>query len=158
MRYRRGVLRSHAKSGSAGFVHRTAGVNYESKMKTYTKILKELDWPNIYLVPPEQFEHYEGVKLNEYWGMASDFAPAITLKKGLRGRKLANVIYHEIAHHLFPYRPEWWIECFGAKMAGGGGTGYYANKWGHTIDELPSREKLLKLARRASARFNRKHK
>lgn len=123
-------------------------------LKTYIKILEELDWPNIYLVSPQQFEHAEGDKIKGNYGIASDYQPIVTIARGLRGRKLSNTIYHEIGHHLFKFRPHWWIECFAEKMAGGGGRGDYSVKFGHTIDELPARSALLKIAQRASRRFN----
>lgn len=136
-------------------------------MRTYLKILDELGWPNIYLVPPEQLERVEGEKLHGDFGMSSDYQPIITVHKGhrketppveggLRGRKLKNVIYHEIAHQLWPHRRHWWIECFAEVMAGGGGKGWYSRHFGHSVDEMPSREYLLKLARRAVVRFNKR--
>lgn len=122
--------------------------------KTFLKILEELDYPRVYLIHPKQFEKVEGDKINGLCGNSSVKYPIITLNKGLRGKILANTIYHEIAHHLFPHRPHWWIECYAEKMARGGGKGYYARQHGHTIDELPNRTKLLELSRKATKRFN----
>lgn len=121
--------------------------------RTYVKILEELDWPPIYLVSPEQFEHVDGTKLEGDFGIAAVNQPVITIRKGLRGRVKCNVIYHEIAHHLFPSKHHWWVELFAEKMAKGGGRGYWSHKYGHTIDELPPRSVLLKLARKASGRM-----
>jgi hypothetical protein len=123
-------------------------------LKTFKNILDELGWPNIYLISSEQFEHIDGDKMRGLYGIASDHEPVISINTGLRGRVLRNTLYHEIAHHLFPHRPHWWIECFAEKMAGGGGRGYYSNLTGHTPDELPTRTSLLAVARRASKRFN----
>ena len=125
--------------------------------RTFLRILEELDWPMIYLVDPKQFERVDGTPIKGSWGMAGRYAPIITLEKGLRGKKLSNSIYHEIAHHLFPNRPHWWIECAAEKLAGGGGRGYYSFTHNHSVEELPSRSKLLNLFRQATKRYNDKH-
>lgn len=125
-------------------------------LKTFINILEELEWPSIYLVSPQQFEHTDGEKIHGDFGIASDIRPVITINKGLRGKVLKNTIYHEIGHHLFPHRTHWWIECYANKMAGGGGRGYYSTKFDHTIDELPTRSQLLKISLRATKRFNQK--
>jgi hypothetical protein len=43
-------------------------------------------------------------------------------------------------------------------LARGGGRGYWSGKFGHSVDEMPSRNELLKLFRRASKRFNGNYK
>ncbi len=120
--------------------------------KTLLKILRELNYPPLFLAPKEHFESLEW-ELEDAFGGYGDTYPIYTLKKGLRGRVLANVIYHEIGHRLFPYRPEWWIECYAQKMARGGGTGDYTKLHGHSAQELPNRERLLKLSLRANERL-----
>lgn len=121
--------------------------------RTYLTILRELDWPPIYLISPEQFEHTEGTKLDGDFGIASVENRVFTIKKGIRGRVKSNVIYHEVAHILFPNQRHWWIELFAEKMAGGGGRGYWSHKYGYTINDLPSRSVLLRIARNASNRM-----
>lgn len=122
--------------------------------RTFLKLWEELGKPNVYLVAPKQFENAEGDKLEDCYGISSEQRPIITVARGLRGRVLKNTICHEIAHHLWPWRKHWWIEAFAERMADGGGAGYYCKKYRHTADELPPRQELLRLARRASARFN----
>lgn len=117
------------------------------------KILRELDWPPAFLISIEQYEYIDGCSLEGDFGISSVKYPVFAIRKGLRGRVKKNVLYHEIAHILFPSKPHWWIEAFAEKMAGGGGRGYYCQKYGHSVDELPSRSRLLKLARRASNRL-----
>lgn len=124
--------------------------------KTLLKILRELNYPPIFIVPLEHFENLEW-KLEDAFGGYGDTYPIYTIRKGLRGRVLENVIYHEIGHRLFSYRPEWWIECYAQKMARGGGTGDYTKLHGHSPQELPSREKLLKLSLRANERLKTKN-
>lgn len=122
--------------------------------RTFLRILEELNWPKIYLVDPKQFETLEGDKVKGLYGISARRHPAISLDKGLRGRVLANTIYHELSHHLFPARHHWWIECLAERMAGGGGRGYYSVKYGHSVDEMPSRAKCLQLMRKAVKRYN----
>lgn len=124
-------------------------------MKGFLKIMEELDWPPVYLIPPSQFHKFEGDKLSrkDAWGLAAIHYPVITILTGLRGKDRDDTIYHEIAHHLWPYKPHWWIECFGQKMSGNKTRGYWAIKYGHAQEELPSRERLLTLARRQSKRL-----
>jgi hypothetical protein len=126
--------------------------------KTFLDILEELGWPNVYLVDYRQFEKVDGCTIKGSYGIAAAHHPVITVKRGLRGRVLRNVLYHEIAHHLFPYHPHWWIECAAERMAGGGGRGYWSSLYGHSVDEMPSRSTLLKRFRMASTRFNAKEK
>ena len=122
--------------------------------RTFLRILEELNYPRVYLISPKQFEMVEGDKIKGSDGIASVHHSAITTRKGLRGKALSNTIYHEIGHHIFPHRPHWWIECYAEKMARGGGRGAFAKLYGHSIDELPSRARLLELSIRATKRFN----
>ena len=123
-------------------------------MKTYENILRELDWPTVYLVSSSQFAATEGDKLSdEEFGLAAVHYPIITINSGLRGRALKNTIYHEIGHHLFPHWKHWKVEAFAERMAGGGGRGYYCKKYNHSVDEMPVRSELIKLARRAGTRM-----
>lgn len=121
--------------------------------RTFLKILEELDWPPIYLVHEKQFEMTEGDKLQGDFGMSSCESRVITIRKGLRGRVLKNVLYHEAGHVLFPSKPHWWIENFAEVMARGGGRGYWAKKYGKPVEDMPPRARLLALARRASRRL-----
>jgi hypothetical protein len=123
--------------------------------RTCLKILAELDWPPIYFISPEQFLHIEGVSVKGSYGISSVRYPVFTIQKGLRGRVKMNTLYHEIGHLLFPNWPHWKVEAFAEKMARGGGKGYYCTKYGHSVDKLPPRSYLLKLARRASKRMKR---
>lgn len=123
-------------------------------MKLFDHILEELGWPKIYLVSPEQFHELEGWDPSDVWGGAGELNPVITVV-GKPDRKMRkNIIYHEILHHLFPHRPHWWIEVVAQKLARGGGRGEFSKISKHTIYDIPSRDVLIKLARRATERFN----
>jgi hypothetical protein len=133
--------------------------------KGFLKIIKELNYPPIFLIPPKQFEMLEGEEKKEEnkldavtFGIAAMQYPVITVRNDIGGKTLDNVIYHEIAHHLWPWRQHWWIECFAEKMAGGGGRGMYSAKYGHHPIELPPRSKLLQMARRQSEKLKEKYK
>lgn len=128
--------------------------------KGFMKIIKELNYPPIFLIPPKQFEMLDGEDRKEEnrldtetLGIAAVQYPVIAIRDDIGGKTLENTIYHEIAHHLWPWRPHWWIECFAEKMAGGGGRGIYSKKYGHSPDDLPSRAHLLKMARRQAEKL-----
>lgn len=121
----------------------------------YLKILKELDWPPVYMVNPEQFEHVDGNSVRGCYGISNAFHRIFTVKRGLTGKVRANTIYHEIGHILFPSKPHWWIDLYGEKMARGGGKGYWSTVYGKTLEDLPSRARLVELSRRASKRMKR---
>jgi hypothetical protein len=121
--------------------------------RTCLKILAELDWPPIYFISPEQFLHIEGVSVKGSYGISSVRYPVFTIQKGLRGKAKMNTLYHECFHILFPHWPHWKIECAAERMARGGGRGYWSVKYGKTVDDVPPRSYLLKLARRASKRM-----
>lgn len=70
-----------------------------------------------------------------------------------------SLYYHEIIHILFPNKPHWWIYCAGWKLAGtrirsglGISYGYGGGQFVDTkrMRELPSRDKLIDLAKRAA--------
>ena len=124
--------------------------DYEAfQIKTFLEIMEELGWPPVYMIPPEQFRAYDGKALDSTtYGEAANYYPIITIRSDLEGKIRENTIYHEIAHHLWPWKPHWWIDIFGEKMAGGGGMGWYARHYKKTPDDLPPRQKLVKMARR----------
>lgn len=136
-------------------------------MKSYLTILEELGWPKIFLVPDAQYRAIEGEGLyrdkhNKRWedtydGASGDEAPVVTLRHNLRGKVLRNTIYHEILHILYPWRKHWWIECAAELLAGGGGRGYYSDKYNHTPEDIKhTQEELLIQVRRQVLRFNTK--
>lgn len=124
-------------------------------VRAFDKIMRQLDWPPIYLVSTAQFESVDGDRLMGDFGIASADHPIITVRRGLKGKILANTLWHEIGHKLFPSRRHWWIDAFGEKMARGGGMGSYCKKYGHSVDDLPPRAELLRLARLAARRMKR---
>lgn len=126
--------------------------------KTYLKVLKELNWPPVFLVSPEHFENVEGDKIHGSDGIASNDFSVITIGKGLRGRKLVNTLAHEIFHILFSSRPHWWIETAAERYANGGGRGYWSGKFDKTLDDVPSRKEIVRLARLSGNRLKSKVK
>jgi hypothetical protein len=121
--------------------------------KTVLKILSQLDYPPIFFISIEQYEHLDGVSLSGDFGISSVKYPVFTIRRGLRGKVKENVIFHEVFHILFPHWKHWKVECAAEKVARGGGRGHWARKYGKTVDDVPSRARILELARRASARM-----
>lgn len=122
--------------------------------RTFLKILEELNWPPIFLTDPKQFAKVDGVTMEGSDGLSNTTYSIISIRKGLRGRLLKNVLYHEIAHILFPHRPHWWIECAAERLAGGGGRGWWSIQYGYTVDMMPTRSNLLKMFRKASEKLS----
>jgi hypothetical protein len=117
----------------------------------FERILSELDWPAIYLVKPGQFKRISGWDIGDNAG--GSYGNVITVHPGMRGKARENTLYHEIGHCLWPYKPEWWITCFGLKMARGGGVGSAEYLRGHMLDELPTRSVLLRMAQRQARKL-----
>ena len=122
--------------------------------RTFECIKWELGNPPIMLVRPSEYEQLTGLSLGHYTGRIHFKRRLITVR--YRDRELIDInktIYHEIAHILFPHKPHWWIECFAAKKSGSKITGRYSVRYGHSIEELPSRSELSRLAWEASDRL-----
>lgn len=135
------------------------------RSKGWLRIMKELNWPPIFLIPPRQFSMLDGEDNkednsinNKVWGLSATEYPVIALHPDLTGKVLDNTIYHEIAHHLWPWKPHWWIDVFGEKMARGGGRGYWANREGKTPDDIPDRDQLLIMARRQAEKLKQRYR
>jgi hypothetical protein len=122
----------------------------------FLRILAELDYPPIWMIPPEQFKHIEGVSVKGCYGISSTTYPVFAIDGGLRGKVRASTIYHEIGHILFPHWKHWQVDLYGEIMARGGGRGHWAKKYEKTPDDMPSRAHLLKLSKRASRRMKEK--
>lgn len=129
------------------------------------KIMEELNWPPIFIISPRQFSMLDGeenrknnsLSKKDAWGLSATRYPVITVLPNLKRKARDNVIYHEIAHQLWPWKPHWWIEIFGEKMARGGGRGYWASRFNKTPDDLPSRDQLLIMARRQGERMKQRY-
>jgi hypothetical protein len=128
------------------------------RTKEFNNILRELGWPRIYLITLDQYISLDPdithSNMRGTFGVANENFPVICIRTNLTGKVRRNTLYHEIAHQLWPNKPHWWIEAYAERMAGGGGKGYYCSKYGHSVDEMPSRKELLELSKRAVRRFN----
>jgi hypothetical protein len=124
-------------------------------IQLWENILNRIGNPPIRLVFNDEWKQITGHDLGNAHGRASRRHHLVGVR--YRGRTLAQIeetLWHEAGHLLFPSRPHWWIECYGEKMAGtGNGQGRYSARYGHTADELPPREKLVKLSRRRAAKL-----
>jgi len=133
--------------------------------KGFLKIIKELNYPPIFLVSPHQFSMIDGEgKKDEnslsalVVGIAATGYPIITIHSTLEGKERDNTIYHELAHHLWPWRQHWWIEMFAEKMANGGGRGYYSKKYKKKRTDLPTKARLRNMARRQAEKLKERYK
>ena len=74
----------------------------------------------------------------------------ICLRQNKTSKETKTIIWHEVAHILFPNKPHWWIECFALKMTGStiDNSVYcrYAKKYCHSTDDLGSKKALLEMA------------
>jgi hypothetical protein len=130
-------------------------------MSMFLKVLKELEYPPIYLISPEQFNTLDPDPENQLGsacGIAAKYYPVICINPGMHGKERLNVIWHEVGHHLFPWKPHWWIECFANRMARGGGTGVYSIRYKKNPDMLPDRRTLLEMAKRSAKRLRKKYR
>jgi len=100
-------------------------------------------------------------------GAASPEHNTITVPEDSSQYDVERFLWHELAHVLFPSAPHWWIEGFSARMSpfsegkwaewsakNRGAAGIASRNTGHSIDELPSREELIKLASEAARRLD----
>jgi hypothetical protein len=133
--------------------------------KDYLKIMTALGWPPIFMIHHRQFEMLEGEekkeenRVNDFVvGIAAWDYPVFTIHPWLEGKERENVIWHEIAHHLWPWQKHWWIEMFAEKMTGGGGRGVYSKKYKKRRGDLPPKAKLLEMARRQANRLKERYK
>ena len=79
--------------------------------KVFLKIMRQLNYPPIFLIPPKQFEMIEGEEKKEdnavgdqVFGIAAIDYPVIAVRDDIGGKTLLNVLWHEVAHHLWPWR------------------------------------------------------
>lgn len=102
------------------------------------------------LVTATEFEAITGSQLGAFWGRASREHRIIAVKYNRSLFAIKATLWHELAHVLFPSKPHWWVECFAAKMLPGADIGRYSRRYNHTPYDLPSKTKLLQLARKAA--------
>jgi hypothetical protein len=117
--------------------------------------MRQLGWPPILYVEPELFEQYARWSIGDDWGGAETVRRVriYSIHRDAQGVVRENMHWHEIGHHLWEWRPDWWIRFFALKMARGGGIG--PTEWmnGHDISELPRRPVLLAMAIRQAERL-----
>lgn len=117
----------------------------------FRQLLELLDWPPIFLVSLEQFEHVAGWRPDGRWPGGNDARHRIiTVIPGLKRKPRTNTLLHEMVHILEPNWAEWKIELVAEKIVGGGGRGEYCKLYGHTPDELPPRKSLICLLQKRS--------
>lgn len=110
--------------------------------------------PPVRLVFNNEWKEITGQNLGKALGRASREEMIIGIRyRGLDLGEIKENLWHELGHILFPSKPHWWIECYGEIMSRhGNGAGYYSKQYGHSPSELPSREKLLVMSKKATLR------
>ena len=144
-------------------------ISWKMIERSYKAILRKVGDPPIRLVQSGDFYRTTGARLGDFSGRCSIPLRIITVNRNRSLGHIKNTLWHEIAHVLFPSRPHWWIECFASKMSGSGecgswikvedgiqtsgaACGRYSARYCKSKDDLPSRPRLLELARKSSAR------
>jgi len=122
------------------------------------KILFGMKNADVRLVIPKDFKVISGFALGSYWGRVDKTKKIITVKRNRPIQQIRNTIAHELAHLLFPNKPHWWIETFSYKIISikddYGRIGRYAKRYGHSPRELPSKKRLIEMAKEAAERLN----
>ena len=119
----------------------------------FNAILKKLGNPPIRLVQSGEFYKITGARLGGFDGRCHPMRRIITVKRNREFVEIKDVLWHEIAHILFPSKPHWWIECFAQKLSGSPLAGHYTSKYCKSVKDVPSKAKLLDLARKSTARI-----
>lgn len=120
---------------------------------SYKLILAQIDNPPIRLLRPYEFRKVTGYGVNSFLGRADRKTRVVTTKRNRGLSSIKKTLWHEIGHLLFPSKPHWWIDCFGVKMSGYNAYMHYAQKYGHCPKDLPSRNKLIELSKKATKRM-----
>lgn len=129
--------------------------NMRNQVKTvFSSIMDEIGSPGIHLVTQAEFKRITGRGLNRYWGRANVEHRVITVRNNLTHEQAVNIIWHEIAHLLYPKKPHWWIECYAAVMSRNESVMRFARRYRHDPSELPGRYCLLEITRVAVRKYN----
>lgn len=117
-------------------------------------ITKEVGEPPVDLISQAEFKRVTGYSLGYFHGRCSPKHAVIAVLLNRSDKELINTLWHELAHYLFPSKPHWWVECYAGVMSGSNHIGRWASRYGKSIEDVPSRDTLLKLSILASHRKN----
>jgi len=89
--------------------------SWKRVISEFNKIKHQLGNPPVHLVDQQTFKELTGVGLNNYWGRCGKYIDTqgnihyiITLRyRNKTIPQIRKIIYHEIAHALFPSKPHW---------------------------------------------------
>lgn len=120
---------------------------WETLKKLYAKYKELFGVPDVKLVDKNKWKQMTGETLGDNVGMSSDYLKLITVDpEDLKKSEIEEVTVHELLHVVFPNKPHWWIECASSKIARTKDAFlHYAVIYGHTKDELPSRNELIEM-------------
>ena len=123
-------------------------------IKEWNKILEVANYPPVRLITVTDMVGLGGKRLSSGEdGSCIIDRRVICTKQNSDVETLRNTLWHELLHCMFPYNPEWWIECCAYKLSGdkSDGYGFYAEQYKRTPRyDVPSKRQLLDLIRSAS--------
>lgn len=131
--------------------------NWYQTKKIFKYILIECNNPTISLVSPDEWNKihnnknklkYKLIKIKnyKYWigGCANYNRKIITCRyKDMKKIEIRNILWHEVLHILYPWQNHWWIEIAAQKLSLSYRIGYFSEGKKYSINDLPSREKLI---------------
>ena len=123
-------------------------------IREWNKILKMANYPPVRLITVTEMSELSGKRLSsEEDGSCIIDKMVICTKQNCGVENIRNTLWHELLHCMFPYNPEWWIECCSYKLSGetSGEYGYYSDQYGRSPRyDVPSKRQLLDLIRSVS--------
>ena len=132
----------------------------------FNRLLKRIGNPRIILVVPDEWNKmFPNYNLNENMSACCDIEnKVLTIDNNETVNEIKDSIWHEFLHILFPNAGHCWIECVAQKMIyrrknsryNHYRRGFHSKRYDYFITDVPSRQKLIKLIKKASRRIMRK--
>lgn len=123
-------------------------MKWKKTQKIFNECKELLGSPDVDLVHPERWLEITDIVIDEdSVGMSNDYFKIITVVYDeLSLSEIREVTFHEIAHIIYPNKKHWWIEAYSSILANTKNWFcYHAEKYNHSKDELPEREKLIEM-------------
>lgn len=136
-------------------------ITWKRVKQIYKGIISEAGHPRIKLITPKQWnKENPGFEADKTYGFSHVEKRYITINYKYKGDllELKDTIWHEILHILFTYKKHWWIYCAAEKLSGNKERTYESLGYIHDANDVPDKDKLLRLVRKASSRLNKRLK
>lgn len=117
---------------------------------SFDRIVKKIGSNTIALVSETDLKKMVGHGLGCNTGMAHTEKRIICIRQNIPLAEIKTVLWHEMAHILWPNQSHWWIECFSTVMSKDKTRAYmrWSKKYCHYTSEMESPRKLLEMARK----------